>query len=249
MDFGLEGRVALVTGASRGLGAEMAAGLAAEGCRVVVAARSENDLQAVAQRHPDLISPIRADMLDTPSLGPLVDTVVEREGRIDVLVNNAGIAPAGDFLTQDPVVWERTLTVNVLAPMALAQAAGRHFVSQGSGKIINVASTAGVRGKAPLAGYAASKGALLRLTESLAAEWARHGIQVNAIAPGAFATEAQHEVLDSEDLLHRRIRRIPLRRMGEPAEIVGLTCLLASRHSDFITGSTFVIDGGEAGKL
>jgi 2-deoxy-D-gluconate 3-dehydrogenase len=172
-----------------------------------------------------------------------------RHSKLDVLINNAGIAPAGAFVDQDPAVWQRTMSINVFAPMVLSQAAGRHFISRGSGKIINVASTTGLRGKQPLAGYAASKGALLRLTESLAAEWARHGIQVNAIAPGAFATEAQHEVLESPDLLARRVRRIPARRMGEPHELVALTCLLASSHSDFINGSTFVIDGGESGKL
>jgi 2-deoxy-D-gluconate 3-dehydrogenase len=114
---------------------------------------------------------------------------------------------------------------------------------------VNIASTTAVRGKPLLAAYAATKGAIARLTESLAAEWAQHDIQVNAIAPGAFATEAQSAVLESPDLLERRVRRIPAKRMGAPDEIVALTCLLCSPRSDFVTGSTVVIDGGEAGKL
>ncbi len=249
MDLELEGCVALVTGASRGLGAAMAAGLAAEGATVVAAARSVDLLEEVARRAPERITTAEVDLGDADSLAGLVELVVERHGRIDILVNNAGIAPAGDFLVQDPDVWRRTFAINVLAPMLLAQAAGRHMVEQGSGRIINVASTTGLRGKPVLVGYSASKGAVLRMTEALAAEWAPHGIQVNAIAPGAFATEAQSEVLSSEDLLRRRVRRIPVRRMGRTEEITDLLCVLASPRSTFVTGSVFVIDGGESGKL
>lgn len=245
----LAGRVALVTGASRGLGAAIARGYAREGALVVAAARTAAGLAEVVAADPDRISALELDVADPDATGRAVDAVVSRHGRIDVLVNNAGIAPAGDFLTQDPAVWRRTLEVNVVAPMLLAQAAGRHFVSQGGGKIINIASTTGLRGKPVLVGYSASKGALVRMTEALAAEWARHNVQVNAIAPGAFRTEAQRAVTDSPELLDRRVRRIPAKRMGEPDEIVPLAVLLASPDSDFITGSVFVIDGGEVGKL
>jgi 2-deoxy-D-gluconate 3-dehydrogenase len=249
VDLELDGKVALVTGASRGLGAAIATGLAAEGAVVVAAARSGDDLKAVAAISPDRISAIEVDLLDERGTATLVDRVVERHGRIDVLVNNAGVAPAGDFVTQSPEVWQRAWAINVLAPMLLAQAAARHFVAQRSGKIVNVASTTGVRGKPLLVAYSTTKGALTRFTEALAAELAQHGVQVNTIAPGAFVTEAQQAVLDSPDLLQRRIRRIPAKRMADPEEIVALACLLASPRSDFVTGSTFVIDGGESGKL
>jgi len=244
----LAGRVALVTGASRGLGAAIARGYAREGAQVVAAARTEADLAEVVASDPERISALRLDVSD-PEAAAAVDEVVARHGRLDILVNNAGIAPAGEFLTQDPAVWRRTLEVDVLAPMVLAQAAGRHMVPRRSGKIINVASTTGLRGKPLLVGYSAAKGALVRMTEALAAEWAEHGIQVNAIAPGAFRTAAQQAVIDSPQLLERRVRRIPARRMGDPEEIVPLAVLLASAGSDFITGSVFVIDGGEVGKL
>lgn len=245
----LEGRVALVTGASRGLGAAIAQGYAEQGALVVCAARSVDQLAAVVQAYPDRMTTLQLDVSNDAAAAEAIAEVIRRHGRIDVLVNNAGIAPAGDFLTQDPAVWRQTYEVNVIAPMLLAQAAGRHMVEQGGGKIINIASTTGVRGKPGVTGYSTSKGAVLRFTESLAAEWARHNIQVNAIAPGAFVTDAQKAVTEDADLLAKRVRRIPAKRMGDPAEIVPLAVLLASAGSDFITASTFVIDGGEAGKL
>ena len=137
----------------------------------------------------------------------------------------------------------------MLAPMTLTRAAGRHLVDRGSGKIINIASTSGILGKATLVAYSTSKGALVQFTKALAAEWAGKGVQVNAIAPGAFATDAQRVVLDSPELLARRKRKIPARRMGESAEIGPLVCYLASDKSNFVTGAVFVIDGGESSKL
>jgi 2-deoxy-D-gluconate 3-dehydrogenase len=133
--------------------------------------------------------------------------------------------------------------------MTLAQAAGRILLAQGSGKLINIASTSGILGKATLVAYSASKGALLQFTKALAAEWAQGGVQVNAIAPGAFETDAQSAVLESPELLTRRLRKIPLGRMGASEEMGPLVCYLASPLSDFTTGSVFVVDGGESSKL
>lgn len=246
----LIGKVALVTGASRGLGAEMAWGLAVEGATVVAAARSVDQLADVVAHDPERITSIVLDLADRDSTESLIDEVVARFGRIDILVNNAGVALAGDILEQDPDVWRRTVEINVIAPLILARSAARYMIRQSSGgKIINVASTTGVRGKPGLVIYSASKGAVTRMTEALAAELAIHNIQVNAIAPGAFRTEAQRAVTESPELLEKRVRRIPAKRMAEPHEIVPLTVLLASSGSDFITGSVIVIDGGEAGKL
>lgn len=249
MDLGLKDTVVLVTGASRGLGAAMARGLAREGAHVVAAARSEDALAEIAAHSEGRITPIAVDMRDEDSIQALVPAVIARHGRIDALVNNAGIAPAGKFATQDPGIWKDAVTVNVIAPMLLAQAAGVHMLEQGAGRIVNVASTTGVRGKPYLVAYSTSKGAVVRMTEALAAEWASKGIQVNCIAPGAFTTEAQKAVTESADLLARRIAKIPAGRMALPEEIVPLTCLLASPAASFITGAIYVIDGGEAGKL
>jgi 2-deoxy-D-gluconate 3-dehydrogenase len=249
MDLQLTGTVVLVTGASRGLGAAMAIALAREGATVVAAARSKDSLAEVAARGDGRISTVEADMRDEESVRALVPEVVARHGRIDGLVNNAGIAPAGKFATQDPTIWKDALAVNVLAPMLLAQAAGVRMIEQGGGRIVNVASTTGVRGKPYLVPYSTSKGAVVRFTEALAAEWAAKNVQVNCIAPGAFVTEAQKAVTESPDLLAKRIAKIPAGRMADPAELVPLACLLVSPLSSFTTGAIFVIDGGESGKL
>ena len=165
------------------------------------------------------------------------------------MVNNAGIAPAGKFVEHDDALWQKVMAVNVLAPVALARAAGVHMLKQGSGKIINIASTSGILGKSTLVAYSSSKGALLQMTKALGAEWASRGVQVNAIAPGAFETDAQRLVLESPEILKRRLGKIPQRRMGTAEEIGPLVCYLASQKSSFITGSVLVIDGGESSKL
>lgn len=249
MDLKLRDTVVLVTGASRGLGAAISIQLAAEGAYVVAAARSKDSLEEVASKGEGRISIVEADMRDEDSVAGLVDEVIARHGRIDGLINNAGIAPAGKFVDQDPQIWKDTMTVNVIAPMILAQAAGRNMIEQGGGRIVNVASTTGVRGKPHLVGYSTSKGAVVRMTEALAAEWAAKNVQVNAIAPGAFRTDAQRAVLESPDLLRRRIAKIPAARMADPSELVPLACLLVSPLSSFTTGAIFVVDGGESGKL
>jgi 2-deoxy-D-gluconate 3-dehydrogenase len=217
---------------------------------VLAAARTRAGLEALAASAGDRVAIAEADMRDLPAVEALAAQAVETFGRLDVLVNNAGIAPAGAFLEATAEHLLHVMTVNLIAPSLLARAAATVFIGQGTGgKIINVASISGIRGKASLAAYSASKGALVQLTKALAAEWARHAIQVNAIAPGAFATEAQQAVLDSPDLNDRRLRKIPAKRWAQPSEIGPLTCYLASPLSDFVTGATFVIDGGETAKI
>lgn len=249
MDLQLTDRVAIVTGASRGLGYAIAEAYAGEGMRVVAAARSAGDLAALAQKHGDLIHPAPCDVANLEQVARLAELAVQTFGRVDVVVNNAGVAPADNFLRMGVDTWHQVFAVNVFAAVALTQAAGRRFIDQGHGKVINVASTSGLRGKPSLAAYSASKGALLRFTEAVASEWAPRNVQVNAIAPGAFVTDAQQAVLESPELLSRRLRKIPTGRMGEPHEIGPLACYLASPLSNFVTGATYVIDGGEAAKL
>jgi 2-deoxy-D-gluconate 3-dehydrogenase len=249
IDLQLEGQVAIVTGASRGLGQAAVLALVEQGVRVLAVARSLDELTKLETSAPDHIRARQCDMKDAADVAKLPAEAIEAFGRLDIVVNNAGIAPAGFFLEQDDRVWDDVMAVNLKAPATLARAAGQHLVAQGSGKIINIASTSGILGKAMLVAYSSSKGALIQFTKALAAEWANKGVQVNAIAPGAFETDAQRLVLDSPDILKRRLGKIPARRMGEVGEIGPLICYLASDRSNFVTGSVFVIDGGESCKL
>lgn len=249
MDLQLAGRVAIVTGASRGLGRAAAEALVAEGAQVLAAARSTSDLEKLRAEAPEQIAIATVDMQDAASVAALADRAVEVFGRLDIVVNNAGIAPAGKFSEQPQEQWDEVFAVNVRAPAVLTRAAGKHFLAQRSGKVINVASTSGINGKPTLVSYSSSKGAMLQFTKALAGEWARFGIQVNAIAPGAFETDAQAAVLGDDAILAARLKKIPAGRMGQGHEFGPLVCYLASPLSDFMTGSVVVIDGGEVSKL
>ena len=250
MDLELEDKVIIVTGASRGLGSAISKYLIDEGAYVVAAARSEEDLNSLQKHNDERILPVRCDLSIKKEVQELVSVACGRFGNLHGIVNNAGIAPAENSLNSDIEIMENTLKVNVIAPAIIAKAAAKHFVAQEQGgSIVNIASTSGLKGKASLASYSASKGALLRLTESLAAEWARYRIRINAIAPGAFETSAQAAVLENEDVLEARLRKIPQRRMGLPEEIAPMVAYLLSPISDFVTGACFVIDGGEVSKL
>ena len=249
IDLQLEGKTAIVTGASRGLGRATAIALYEQGANVLAVARSLDDLKTLEATDPTKIKACQCDMLNGEAVAGLAQNALQSFGSLDIVVNNAGIAPAGNFLEQEQKIWDQVMAVNVAAPAILARAAGEHMVKQGSGKIINIASTSGILGKASLVAYSSSKGALLQFTKALAAEWAKTGVQVNAIAPGAFETDAQSAVLESPEILKRRLRKIPVGRMGDVDEMATLACYLASPKSNFVTGSVYVIDGGESSKL
>ncbi|WP_213572903.1 glucose 1-dehydrogenase [Rhodococcus sp. USK13] len=249
MDFQLQGKVAIVTGASRGLGKAAAEALLDEGAFVVLVARTREPLEELHSRYPERTAVQTCDMRDMDAVAALADIAVEAFGRLDIVVNNAGIAPAGRFDEQPQKEWDEVFDVNVRAPAVLTRAAARYLLPQGSGKIINVASTSGIKGKPTLVAYSSSKGAVVQFTKALAGEWAKKGVQVNAIAPGAFTTDAQSAVTDSPDVLARRLKKIPAGRMGDPAEFGPLVAYLSSPLSNFVTGSVAVIDGGEVSRL
>ena len=243
----LDGKVAWVTGAGRGLGAAIAQGLAAAGAAVVLTARSGGELtETLAKIEADggrgLV--LAADVTDAERVAAVAATVVERFGAVDILVNNAGISPV---LTRSEALslpdWKRILEVNLTGAFICAQAAGQHMLAGNGGSIIGISSVHGKQGWPRLAAYAASKGGLEMLTRTLAVEWADRNVRVNAVAPGYFATEMTAG-LRASALSEALTERIPFGRFGLPQEVVGAVLFLASDASSYVTGSTVSVDGG-----
>ena len=243
--FELDGRVAIVTGASSGLGEGFARALAGAGASVVAAARRLDRLEALAGEVPGVV-PLVCDVADQRSTEALVAEVLERFGRIDVLVNNAGTsveAAAEDEPVDD---FNRVLDVNVGGMFALSQQVGRAMLAAGTGSIVNIASIFGLVASAPVhqASYCASKGAVVSLTRELAVQWASRGVRVNALAPGWFPSELTTPLFENEQSMAWMRRNTPLRRAGQPGELDGALLLLASDAGSYITGQVITIDGG-----
>lgn len=246
--FDLTGEVALVTGASSGLGERFAQVLAANGAKVVLAARRVDRLEA-------LVGKIRADggeaiaieldVADQSAIAPVFDAVEAAFGTVTILVNNAGIDGSSPPLDMTPEQWRKVMAVNVDGVWFCAQEAARRLVAAGKpGSIINIASVLSFRAARTLSAYATSKGAVRQMTHNLALELARHNIRVNAIAPGYILTEINRDLFASP-AGERMIKRIPQRRIADPSELDGTLLLLASsRASGYMTGSTVVVDGG-----
>lgn len=245
MDLNLEDRVAIVTGASRGIGAAITRKLSAEGVRVVAVARSGHDLAALAASCPSHITPLVTDLSDVEAAEKIPDIALNEYGRLDIVVNNAGVVPRRAFLDVPAAELLATFQVNLFAPMALIRSAAPIFLRAGRGNIINVASIGGLAGAPGMAAYSGSKAALIRMTEALAGEWGAAGIRVNSIAPGAIATDAQPYELSDTAAVARRTSRIPLDRLGSADEVASLTAYLCSDVSAFIHAASVVIDGGE----
>lgn len=249
--FSLEGKVAVVTGAASGLGASMARAMAEAGASVAVHCRTpgqgEGACAAIANAG-GAAAEVTGDMADKDAPKKVIEQVIDRFGRIDILINNAGTirrTPAVDFSEED---WSTVIEVNLSSVFRLSQAAGRHMIEQGSGKIVNIASLLSFQGGITVPAYTASKSAVAGLTKALANEWAKHRINVNAIAPGYFATN-NTAALQADETRNRQIlERIPAGRWGDPDDLQGAAVFLSSSASDYMNGHILVVDGGWMGR-
>ena len=238
----LSGKRALITGASSGLGAHFVQLLASHGADVVLVARRVEALETVAEKvrlHGHSVATIALDVNDSASRARLADDA----GPLDILVNNAGVVREGAALTHTEADWDAVLDTNLKAMFFVAQALAPGMQQRGGGSIVNVASILGLRQAAGVVSYAVSKAGVIQLTKALALEWARHGIRVNAIAPGYVETELNQEFWPT-DAGKALIKRIPQRRLGQLSDLDGPMLLLASDASRYMTGAVLAVDGG-----
>jgi NAD(P)-dependent dehydrogenase (short-subunit alcohol dehydrogenase family) len=248
--FNLSGKVAIVAGGGGGIGHAIAVGLAKHGADVVVTSRTLSKLEPVSKEIQSLgrkSEAIAADVTDEKSIARMVERVMSRFSRIDILVNAAGISlrsTAEEFPIAD---WKKVMDFNVVGTFICCQAVGRVMIKQKGGKIINLSSIRGRFG-APMGGsaYSPSKGAVDSLTRTLAVEWAKYNILVNAIAPAVVHTELTQAIIDNKELAKSVLSRIPLGRFALPEDMVGPTVFLASEASNFMTGQIVYVDGGSS---
>jgi 2-deoxy-D-gluconate 3-dehydrogenase len=245
--FRLDDRVALVTGASTGLGAAIAIALGEAGARVACHGNTRSPhatCEKISQAHP-----LTGDLGQSQTAKHLIEETIDHFGRLDILINNAGIirrAPAVDYPDED---WAAVLEVNLTSVFRLCQLAGKHMIeSERGGKIVNIASLLSFQGGITVPAYAAAKGGVAQLTKALANEWAKHRINVNAIAPGYMRT-ANTAPLQADETRNRQIiERIPAGRWGEPEDLAGAAVFLSSPASDYVNGHVLVVDGGWLGR-
>lgn len=248
VDFGLRGKVAIVTGASQGIGAAIAVAFAQAGARVVVSSRKLESITRVAREIEQMggeALAIQAHMGYPDQVKALVAQTLEKWERVDIAVNNAGTNPHfGPVLTADEGQVEKILDVNLKGYFRLAQAVLPQMQAQGGGKIINIASVAGLRPPHKMGLYGISKAGDIMLTQTLARELGQYNIQVNAIAPGIVQTKLSRALWEDADLMARYEANVPLRRVGKPEDVAGAALYLASPAADWVTGTVLVVDGG-----
>lgn len=245
--FDLTGRVAIVTGGTKGIGRALVLGLASAGADVVVVSRHQeqcdtmaDEVHALGQRSLG----IAADVSSVTDAQRVVAETVKTLGGLHVLVNNAGVNSVRAANSVSEEEWEKVLNVNLKAVFFWSQAAAKAMIAGGGGKIINIASVGGVIGESKMASYAASKAGVISLTKSLAREWGRYNIQVNSLGPGYVLTEMNKEALKDDNVYRNIVSTIPLRRIGVVDDLIGPAIFLASAASDFVTGHTLFVDGG-----
>jgi NAD(P)-dependent dehydrogenase (short-subunit alcohol dehydrogenase family) len=244
--FRLDDKLAVVTGAGRGIGKAIAVGYAEAGADVVLLSRTESDLEETAeeirsQGRKAFVYP--TDVTDANRVNDLVKEIIQAHGRVDILVNNAGMnirTPAFEVTEEE---WQSIMDTNLRSAFRLSQKFGQHM-KDGGGRIINIASVAGTTALRTGIVYAATKAAMIQMTKNLALEWGEHGIQVNSIGPWYFRTPLTEKLLSDEKYLNDILSRTPLKRVGELPELVGPAVFLASDASSYVTGQTLFVDGG-----
>jgi NAD(P)-dependent dehydrogenase (short-subunit alcohol dehydrogenase family) len=246
--FGLTGKSAIVTGASKGIGAAVARGLAEFGARVVLCSRKQESVEAeaAALRADGLeATAVAAHMGDPDAIRALVERTRELHGGVDIIVNNAAANPAfAPLVETDDMAFDKIMAVNVKGPLELARRAHPLMAARGGGSIINISSTGGLSPEPMLGLYCVSKAALISLTQVMAREWAGDRIRVNAICPGLIQTKFSAALWQNEQLLQRFLQGIPLGRIGQAEDLVGLAVFLAGNASSYCTGAVFTADGG-----
>jgi NAD(P)-dependent dehydrogenase (short-subunit alcohol dehydrogenase family) len=246
--FDLKGKVAIITGSSKGIGKSIARGLAESGARVVISSRKQDAVDAVAQSFADLglqAMGIQCHIGDAGERENLISKTVEAFGRIDILVNNAAINPYyGPLEGSDEGVFDKIMEVNVKAPWLLSNLALPHMKKGGGGSVINISSVEGLRPGFGLGLYSATKSALISLTQNQAKEWGRYGVRANVICPGLIKTKFSQGLWADEALVARLSKQLPLGRIAQPDEMAGLVMLLASDAGSYMTGGVYVADGG-----
>ena len=247
----LKGKVALITGSTRGIGKEFALGFARDGADIIINGRNSEKAKTVAKEIESLgvrSLGVAADVSLSQDVTRMVDEVVHAFGRIDILVNNAGVNP---FILEAEKIkeegWDQVLDVNLKGVFLCCQAVGRQMIKQGGGKIINISSAAGILGEQGFLPYCVSKAGVMTLTRVLAYEWSKYNILVNAIAPGLVAGGMNTPILNKEILVSGLTQQVPLKRLAHPKEIVGIALFLASEDSNYVNGTTIVADGGMTG--